>query len=1084
MSDIRIPGFEIVCLIGRGGMASVWRARQVSLDREVAIKVLSSHFAADPADVERFQQEAKAAARLKHSGIVQVYDAGMEGGLCYFVMEYVAGYTVGDWVRRKRVLPERDAILVAECVADALDYAWKQAGLIHCDVKPDNIIIDADGTVKLADLGLSRTINAMNKGGVDTDEVMGTPSYIAPEQAMGLPDLDCRADIYSLGAMLYHMATGKRLFEKHPEQDVMEKQCTEQCENPCELNPSLSPGICLLIEHMLEKDRSHRMADWATVREEIARVKAGRPPKCGFRSAVSSTVRHVSRTAAAPQAAARRRGVRRLAVKVFPARWIVLAIAAALLGGAAWWVVRHEFIDAHSPVPASAPVTPAPAIVPAPTPSATDRLRECADLYREAVAWVDNHPAGIEDNRTRLEDVMRKVAGTPYEDLLHERLRVLQQSHTASILKVLAELDELSRPLRQEGRIEEAAALYESYAGPFAEATREQRAGRVAELRAAATPAPVPPDTEGPASSILPALAGRVADLLLADDLQGARDAVKATDRSALAAADQKAFYQTTALLDRAAGVDTAIIESFREQRGSELVVYLAAGPVTVRVREVSADTVLCDQVLLAGSGSASRPVSFGLKDFSVREKLARMGDDARSEVVLMKGVMAFRSHAYSHARKFFATVPPSLSEALLARVDRGEAAYAAASAASETNAVAAPSGVPVPSVPVPTLPRVILPRHLQGIKDNAAAVTALMCRQNPGMSTKAITIESDGEGLPLSASISSSPAVVDLGPLAALTTLRHLSCVAPTGVESGVRDLAPLRGLPLESVQITNCRVADISPLRGMRLKTLNLSGTIVRDLLPLRGMALEELNIAGTSVIDLAAVSAMPLRRLDISDTAVRRLTSVRTMQLERLEMRNCGSMDLGSVAQLQLRWLDISGTSVRSLDAFAAMPLATLALRKTGVSDLSPLTRLTGLHALDIGQTPVSDFTPLKGLKLNWLVADGTKLSDLSVLIGMPLKHLNINGSAVTDLWPLRGMALHGLDIENLGVVDLAPLKAMPLGALRCRGVAANSFAPLHGAPLKALWISDPERHANFIGSLAALTSLNGAVYPPVP
>ncbi|MEI8354199.1 MAG: serine/threonine-protein kinase, partial [Lentisphaerota bacterium] len=149
---LHIPGFEMIEKIGQGGMAVVWKARQISLDRIVAIKVLSAQYKRDAADVQRFQSEAQQAAKLKNAGIVQVYDTGVVKGVYYIVMEYVAGYTVGDWVRRKGALSEKDALQVCEHVAKALEYAWQRAGIIHCDIKPDNVILDADGSVKVADL--------------------------------------------------------------------------------------------------------------------------------------------------------------------------------------------------------------------------------------------------------------------------------------------------------------------------------------------------------------------------------------------------------------------------------------------------------------------------------------------------------------------------------------------------------------------------------------------------------------------------------------------------------------------------------------------------------------------------------------------------------------------------------------------------------------------------------------------------------------------------------------------------------------------------------------------------------------------
>jgi len=277
MTELGLSGFEMIERLGGGGMATVWKARQVSLDRLVAVKILPPT-RGTPEGVRRFQTEAQTAAKLKHPGIVQVYDACVENGIYFFVMEFVAGYTVGDWVRRKKVIPEHDALVVADCVADALQYAWDKERIIHCDVKPDNIMVDSDGTVKVADLGLARTISAMAADEVD-EEVMGTPAYMSPEQAMGMSDLDPRTDIYSLGAVLYHLLTGRVMFEGESEDRMMELQAESEPEAARKLNPQISKGADLLLKGMLAKEKGSRHADWPAVRKDIARVEKGQLPR-------------------------------------------------------------------------------------------------------------------------------------------------------------------------------------------------------------------------------------------------------------------------------------------------------------------------------------------------------------------------------------------------------------------------------------------------------------------------------------------------------------------------------------------------------------------------------------------------------------------------------------------------------------------------------------------------------------------------------------------------------------------------------------------------------------------------------------
>ena len=284
MSEITaftLPNFEVLELLGRGGMASVWKARQISLDRYVAIKILSPSFASDPEDIQRFRLEAHAAASLKHLGIVQVYDANFSDGMYYFVMELVDGYTIGDLVRRKGRVSVEDALIVGESVALALDYAWSIHQIIHCDIKPDNNMADADGTVKVTDLGLCRSLKMVKSGTTgNVDEILGTPAYMSPEQAYGNRKLDCRSDIYALGATLYHMVTGRMLFQGKTDDEIIRCHVEDsQAPDIRTLVPDAGAGFALLIEKMLVKDPARRYHDWKRVLEDLNRVLNGHAPR-------------------------------------------------------------------------------------------------------------------------------------------------------------------------------------------------------------------------------------------------------------------------------------------------------------------------------------------------------------------------------------------------------------------------------------------------------------------------------------------------------------------------------------------------------------------------------------------------------------------------------------------------------------------------------------------------------------------------------------------------------------------------------------------------------------------------------------
>ena len=273
-----VPFLKFVSIVGRGGMATVWKAWHRKLDRSVAVKVLNSDFASSGEDVRQFMMEVRAMTNLHHPGIVQGYGADFADGKYYFVMDFVDGYTLASLLARKTRLPENDAVIICESVADAMAYAWNTFKIVHCDLKPENLMVDSDGTVKVMDLGLCHTTNTMKKGdGAPSDEVVGTPAYISPEQVYGDVALDCRSDIYSLGATLYHLVTGRMLFPGPTNDDILRAHVSpdQKAPDPRRLVRGLSKGFCRLLAKMVEKEINARYQTWEEVLADATEVEAG-----------------------------------------------------------------------------------------------------------------------------------------------------------------------------------------------------------------------------------------------------------------------------------------------------------------------------------------------------------------------------------------------------------------------------------------------------------------------------------------------------------------------------------------------------------------------------------------------------------------------------------------------------------------------------------------------------------------------------------------------------------------------------------------------------------------------------------------
>ncbi len=264
-------------LVGEGAMAFVWKARQESLDRTVAIKMLRPEIASNPAYIKDFLREARAAAALKHPGIVQIYDIAERHGDYYLVLEYIDGPSVASVIARQGPLPVKRALAIARAVAEALEYAWNREKLIHRDIKPHNVLIDADGAIKLSDLGLARTATPA-RGADKTLSILieGTPNFISPEQARGETNVDCRSDMYSLGASLYHMVTGVMPFGDLAPMEAVQQQVSGRLPNPRDLAPDLPMGVVQLITRLMMRAPEERFGTWADASEAIRRVATGR----------------------------------------------------------------------------------------------------------------------------------------------------------------------------------------------------------------------------------------------------------------------------------------------------------------------------------------------------------------------------------------------------------------------------------------------------------------------------------------------------------------------------------------------------------------------------------------------------------------------------------------------------------------------------------------------------------------------------------------------------------------------------------------------------------------------------------------
>lgn len=320
-------GYEILRELGRGAMSTVFLARQLSVNRRVALKVLSRSLSKNRRFVERFQREVRAAARLSHPNIVQAIDVGHEEDYHYLAMEYVDGPSLRRLLEGEGPVPEARALEIARQVALALEHAHSHAGIIHRDVKPANVLLTRDGVPKLADLGLARDVVADDSAVTRAGTTVGTPNYISPEQVRGQTDLDGRTDVYSLGATLYHLLTGERPYSGATSAEVMARHLTDPVPDPRAVNPKVSPAAAAIVRRAMAKDREHRYPTAQALADGLQRLLRSRAEA----GAVSGGRRPATRKL---RAVGRRRRRRRSALP-----WVIAVAVIAIVPLVGWLVL-------------------------------------------------------------------------------------------------------------------------------------------------------------------------------------------------------------------------------------------------------------------------------------------------------------------------------------------------------------------------------------------------------------------------------------------------------------------------------------------------------------------------------------------------------------------------------------------------------------------------------------------------------------------------------------------------------------------------------------------------------------------------
>lgn len=681
-----VGGFLIEKPLGRGGMGEVYLARQLCLDRLVALKILPSHLTLQQDYADRFINEMRMLANVTHPNIVTAYEAGDDSGVLYLAMSYVPGQSLEMRLQEHGPLSEQAAIEITQKLAEALAHVWNTHHLLHRDIKPSNILFDHKDVPKLVDFGLAKSLDDTLVSVTRSNEVLGTPNYMSPERIDGMPKVGVQADMYSLGATLYHMLTGRIPFMATTVMEILRKQATEKLAHPATLNPAVSAPCADLIAVMMAQDPSMRHPDWESLIADVERVGRGLPPERRTPPADRSTMQP---TPYAEDAGHATRG--RLATLYDRCRAEFRENAAPILAGAAlaglailsaaWWFPRFNPPEAQSQ-PTPPPAQPAP-----PEPRADPGLKaelEAAEQYAAA------HPENYEEALAGLQRVRRKLRGLPMETRAVDAIRRLAEQHEARRAAALAELKNKVAARMEQGRFDEALSLLNATPFPFSDKPAVARQDLLKRVRAAKAEAEKrmaekAREEERSKEEARMRQQAAVAKRKAAERKQAALESVNhhlelaaaalieghpaQAGRAFAALHDDQNFplvsndvAQVQVFLEELAGMPRLLLASFEEDKGEEVDVEFSNGKTEeLMIVSVFEDTVKAQRRFPKGYVQHN----FTLADLSPRERWRRLGNGEGPAMSAMRGILAAQEGYWDKAVPHFAEVPNPLGHVL-----------------------------------------------------------------------------------------------------------------------------------------------------------------------------------------------------------------------------------------------------------------------------------------------------------------------------------------------------------------------------------------------------------------------------------
>jgi len=984
-----IGGFILDKQLGFGSMGEVWLAQQKTMDRKVALKLLSREFTLDSQFVERFIKEVKISAKMDHPNMVTAFDAGCDNDIYYLAITFVDGLTLEDKLEKIGVFNEKDAIKVILDIASALKYAWDDFQIIHRDIKPANIMIDNKGVGKLMDLGISKSTHE-EANLTMTGTIIGTPYYMSPEQGIGDRGLDFHTDIYSLGATLYHLVTGEVPFQATTALGIVSKHITEPFPPPQDKNPDVSDECSALLETMMAKEAGLRQDSWDEVIDDMNRVLAGdfpsstRRPDPGdslvMRAASGETSEGETAVNAKETVLAQDIPITSpddLGSNIFSSREsenssdnnkrskipIVLGVVILLIVFGVFALVLfsgegdidddlgdsiNNFSDKISEKKVL-PITDSNADIKAdvkivkknllknvsnsakhqiPSETKNKESKEFEDMWKFASDFIKKNPDKFDLALANFKEISSSASGTKYKMMADIEIAKLKKMKIGAVADVIKNLNSKAHAFEQKKDYRVAADLYRNYSGVFADETRDERKQIALSL-------------DEKADAI------EKAELVKEEAFKKKQQEFYSKLSSALFTGNWKAAKLlaerppekcimpegTIKILDELLNVDKALFENIKNNIGKTLYVNTTSGRQTIKIKRIKGSNIYIEEK----KGRVVIQKKFSISKLTSAEKAKRAGLSNTASALYLASD-AFKRKDMEAGFNYLKKIKNSISEIMITTGKERLAEVSLTKFLKKLNLKT--TSLDPELIAAELRDREFSPMHIKKLNMAVRVYrkhfgSTLFAKQNEPLLA---LLESGGEGDNVLKNNNNpdnnenNPESGDVGEIRSIEKLNKLLSQINPEYRNDGRFMRTRGGHIL---------MADLSDVRGINNRSLAV----------IKRLSLADLNLFHTDVTDISELKDMSLKKLNLNECRIRDLSPLKDMKsLEKLSLFHTEVDSLKELKDLRLNVLDISETQINDIEPLKGMPLKALRLFNCPIRDFSPLARCKKLQFLD--------------------------------------------------------------------------------------------------------------------------------------